>query len=232
VNTLGLPHRAAILVTLVAVLLGVAAAWRWTPLGQWLSVERIVDAGATLKAMPAAPLVVIGGYVIAGFLVVPLTPLLIATILVFGPFPGLVYALAGASLSALATYAVGHALGRDVLRRLAGARVNQVSRRLARRGVLTVALVRVMPIAPFTVVNVVAGASHIGMRDFFFGTLLGLVPGLTAITLFVHGVATAFANPSTGAILLLAGIVAAVAVVAIVIRRALRDRDAEGDRDA
>lgn len=38
-----------------------------------------------------------------------------------------------------------------------------------------------MPVAPYTVVNIVAGASHIRFTDFLLGTLLGMVPGILAI---------------------------------------------------
>ena len=36
---------------------------------------------------------------------------------------------------------------------------------------------RIVPVAPFTVVNLVAGASHISFRDFALGTLLGMLAG-------------------------------------------------------
>ena len=35
-----------------------------------------------------------------------------------------------------------------------------------------------LPIAPFSIVNVVAGASHIRWSDFLLGTVIGLLPGI------------------------------------------------------
>ena len=81
---------------------------------------------------------------------------------------------AGALLSGFVTYSIGRHLGRDTVRRLAGARLNQISRKLAERGLLAVVLVRMVPVAPYSVVNMVAGASHIRLRDFMLGTLLAV----------------------------------------------------------
>jgi uncharacterized membrane protein YdjX (TVP38/TMEM64 family) len=46
---------------------------------------------------------------------------------------------------------------------------------------LTMITVRIVPVAPFTVINIVAGASHIKFRDYFWGTLLGMFPGILAL---------------------------------------------------
>jgi phospholipase D1/2 len=45
-----------------------------------------------------------------------------------------------------------------------------------------VTLVRLMPVAPFTLVNLVAGAIRIPLLDYMVGTALGLAPGLVLMT--------------------------------------------------
>ena len=66
-----------------------------------------------------------------------------------------------------------------------------------------------VPIAPFTVVNLVAGASGISMFDFFVGTLLGMLPGLILISAVGHQIALILTAPTAGGIALpLAGAVA------------------------
>ena len=47
------------------------------------------------------------------------------------------------------------------------------------------AVVRNLPVAPFTIVNMVAGASHIKLGDFLLGTALGMAPGIVAIMVFI-----------------------------------------------
>ena len=97
---------------------------------------------------------------------------------------------------------MGHWLGRDVVTKLAGEKVNRLSRKLARRGWLAVALVRVVPIAPYTIVNMVAGASHISARSFLIGTAIGMCPGILAIMIFGEGLERVLRNPQWGTVAL------------------------------
>jgi uncharacterized membrane protein YdjX (TVP38/TMEM64 family) len=205
--------------TLIA-LAALALAWRYTPLREYVDLDTLVSLGERARAMPAAPMVVLGTYAIGTLAMVPLTLLIAVTTIVFGPIAGLAYSYAGAMLASACGYALGRVLGRDTVRRLAGARVNRLSRELARRGVLAVALVRVVPVAPFTIVNVVAGASHIGWRDFLIGSLIGFTPGIVLATLFVDRAVEAARRPGPGTWALLA----AVAIVALGMIAWLRKR--------
>ena len=87
-------------------------------------------------------------------------------------------------------------LGREVLQRLGGARVNQISRQLAKNGMLSVIAVRMVPIAPFAVVNMIAGATHLRLRDLLLGTAIGMTPGTLGMTLFAGQIVEALKNPS------------------------------------
>ena len=48
---------------------------------------------------------------------------------------------------------------------------------------MAVAAIRLVPIAPFTLVNLAAGASEIRAIDFMIGTVLGLAPGMIVLSL-------------------------------------------------
>jgi phospholipase D1/2 len=202
-------HRRMVLaISTLMVLLALAAAWRWTPMRELLSLEAMSDYLTQLRTYSASPLIAVGAFVVGGFIMVPVTLLAVATIVAFGALQGFVYAFVGSVLSAIATYAVGRHLGRDTVRRFAGPRLNRLSRRLAQRGVLAVALIRMLPVAPYTVVNLVAGASHIGLRDFVFGTMIGMAPGLAAIAFFVDRVGATVQQPGVGTVATLAAVVA------------------------
>ena len=73
------------------------------------------------------------------------------------------------------------------------------------------AIVRVVPVAPFTMVNLVAGASHIKFRDFVLGSLFGLLPGIFAITVLENRLEEVIQEPGAGSI----GIFVAVALVVL-----------------
>lgn len=208
----------------LAVVLALAAAWRWSALGEWLDLDTLVAVAETLQRTPAGPLIVLAAYVLGGLLVMPVTLLVAGTVLVFGPWLGVAYASGGSLLSAAATYGLGRWLGRGTVRRLAGAGLNRLSRRLKDRGLLTVIAVRLVPVAPFTVVNMVAGAAHIGVRDFLLGTLLGMAPGVIATAVFIDRVAAAIREPGTGSFAILAGVLAVVVAGAVALRRWLQRR--------
>ncbi|HTH44889.1 MAG TPA: VTT domain-containing protein, partial [Oxalicibacterium sp.] len=138
-----------------------ALAWRFTPLGKWINLGSLIAVAQSIDDMPFTPLIVIAFYTLAG-LIIPITLLIAVTGIVFGPLYGALYAIVGSVATAVFTYLLGRWIGRDTVRRYLGARVNRLSRRIAKRGILAMAIIRILPIAPFTVVNVIAGASHIG----------------------------------------------------------------------
>jgi len=203
--------RRLIALGMLALLLGgLALAWRATPLGDAVNLASLVGAARALEAMPFTPLVAVAAFALAGVLMVPVTLLIAVTGIVFGPVHGALYAIAGSTLSAALSYALGWWAGRDLVRNLLGARINRLSKRIARRGILAVMVIRVLPVAPFVVINVVAGASHIRLRDFLIGTVLGMAPGIVLTVTFVHHLAEAVRRPSPGAI-------AVVALVALLL---------------
>jgi len=214
-------HRQRRFILLLLGLVGLAAAWRWTPLGRWIDWETLVAAGALVRDHGAAPFIVLSAYVVGSLIVFPVTVMIVLTAFTFGPAIGFLYSLCGCLLAAAATYGLGRALGRDMVSRLSGFRVNRLSRRLARHGVITVATVRMIPVAPFTVVNLVAGASHIRLRDFLLGTVLGMAPGIAAVTLFEHQLEAVIRKPGLENFVLLAVLAAAIIGALFVLRAKL-----------
>lgn len=211
------------------ILLGLAAAWRWTPLGQWLDMDLLVQTATQLRDSPAAPIYVLGGYLLAGLLVMPITVLIAATVLTFGTGLGLAYALAGSLLSALFLYGLGRKLGRAAVRRLAGPRLNRLSQRLAKRGLLAIIFVRVVPVAPFTVVNLVAGASHIRFAHYLWGTVIGMFPGIFAVTAFIDRLYAIVKQPDWQTVGLFAAVAVLIIAVAVALRRWLVRRAQPGE---
>jgi phospholipase D1/2 len=121
-------------------------------------------------------------------------------------------------------------LSRQTVRGLAGRRLNDLSRRLGERGLFAIIFARVVPVGPFSVVNIVAGASHIRWRDFLLGTVIGLVPGVTVASIFVDRVTAAIREPSAGTFALLAAVGAALTALIFMLKRKLGAR-ADARRD-
>jgi phosphatidylserine/phosphatidylglycerophosphate/cardiolipin synthase-like enzyme/uncharacterized membrane protein YdjX (TVP38/TMEM64 family) len=197
-------------VALVAILLvGLAVAWHTTPLSALAEPESVRRSLAAFAQNPWAPVLVVLTFVAAGLVAFPVTMLIAATAAAFGPLSGLVYATAGVLASAVITYAIGARLGKEALRNVLGPRLNRIRRKIARRGVLAVATIRLVPLAPFTVVNLVAGASAIRPVDYVAGTVLGMFPGLIVLSVLGHQIVRILADPAPAEVGLLAAAVAA-----------------------
>ena len=212
---------------LLLLLLGLVAAWRWTPLAQEMDARMLREWMTFLhenSGAPVFPVVVVTAYLVGSLVLFPITLLIVATVVLAGPVLDVLYAFAGCLLGAMLTYGVGAWLGRDVVRHFAGSRVNRLSQRLAQQGVLAMVIVRVIPVAPFTIVNMVAGASHIAFRDFVVGTALGMGPGILVISLFARQLESVVCDPALNRVLLLVGFTLLIGVAAIWMHRWLAPR--------
>jgi phosphatidylserine/phosphatidylglycerophosphate/cardiolipin synthase-like enzyme/uncharacterized membrane protein YdjX (TVP38/TMEM64 family) len=175
---------------------GLAGMWRWTALGDWFSVQNILIEADQMKETPLMPLLVYAFYLVGGLVFFPVMVMIVVTAIVFEPLKGFWYSLSGCLLSASFTYFLGRTLGRNLIRRLSGSRANQVSQRLGRNGLTALLALRVVPVAPFTAVNLVAGASHIKFGSYFVTTFLGMFPGIFAITILGQGIEKIIRNPT------------------------------------
>jgi uncharacterized membrane protein YdjX (TVP38/TMEM64 family) len=208
----------------VVLLLGLAAAWRWTPLGDLLSPEQIGRYLQSIASVEARALVAIGGFILASLLMVPVTLLAVIGGVVFEGWQAFLYVLAGAMGASAIGFFGGKLLGHGAIERLSGSRVEHLSKRLAQRGTVAVAILRLVPIAPFAVFNLVAGSSHLGARQFLLGTLLGMAPTLGGITLFSNSLWEALTAPSLANVAIALGIGGLLVVFAWLAKRWLRSR--------
>lgn len=202
------------------VLLAFAAAWKWTALQAFVARDGLLSWVEPLRGGLDAWLAWMFVYLVASFAMVPVTALITACGLLLGPWWGFLTAFSGALAAAIAGYGAGRLLPREAVRRLAGRRLNRMSRTFARGGIAAVAAVRLAPMAPFTTVNLVAGASRLGAREFALGTALGMAPGILVLTLFADRALAAVREPGLATLASLA----AVTVAGILALRGLRQR--------
>ena len=197
----------------VALFLALTLVWYVTPLSEYADLDATRKTFAAFAESWYAAPAVVGIFVVAGLLSFPVTVLIAATAAGFGPALGLLYASIGALASAFVTYAIGSFVGRGTLRQVLGPRLDKVRKRIAKRGVIAVAAIRLVPIAPFTLVNLAAGASEIRAVDFMLGTILGLAPGMIVLSLLGEQIFRVLAAPTlTSMTFLILAIAAWIAV--------------------
>lgn len=212
----------AIAATLV---LSLVALWKNTEIGRSLDVDTVTAWIESVRRSPLAPVYVALGFMVASIVLFPITILIIASAAVFPPFQALAYILLGVLCSSAANYYIGRMVGRDLIRRFPGGRLNSLSRRLAKSGLWAVIAVRNIPVAPYAVVNTVAGAARIKVRDFLAGTVLGMLPGIAAVTFFTDRMAEALLHPESANVALALGLGVALFAGLYFFRRRLRRKD-------
>ena len=130
-------------------------------------------------ALPAAVVC----FAALAFLGVPQFVLIAAAAAAFGPWPGAAYSWVGTMVSALIGFWLGRTWGGRLLPAKGQGAVGRFMTLVARNGFLASLVIRLVPFAPFVVVNMAAGVTAIGLGDFAVGTAIGIVPkiALTAL---------------------------------------------------
>ncbi|WP_022850470.1 VTT domain-containing protein [Limisalsivibrio acetivorans] len=169
--------------------------WKFSPLAEITDKETLTTALSSIENNVYAPWIMIASYVVLGFFVAPVTLLIGVTAAVFSPVTAFFVSLAGTTLSSAALYGVGRAIGGEALINLLGKRGEKFRKTMENRGILTVAILRIVPVAPFTVINAVAGAFRIGFKDFVIGTFIGISPGIFAITVLTESIKRSLIQP-------------------------------------
>jgi uncharacterized membrane protein YdjX (TVP38/TMEM64 family) len=140
-------------------------------------------------------------------------------VVAFGPWLGFLYAIAGIELAAWTTFVAGTRMRRDTVRRIAGTRLNGVVQVLRRRGLIAMTALRLVPLAPFAVEGLVAGAVGVKLWEFMLGTALGMLPGTLAATVFGDQMQAALEDPSQTNYWLIGAVVALVVAATLLVRR-------------
>jgi uncharacterized membrane protein YdjX (TVP38/TMEM64 family) len=155
--------------------------FRATDLREWITPERIE--GFVRESGPWGPLVFILVYALGICLFLPATLFTGIGAVLFGTLQGFVYNEIGALLGASAAFFIGRYLGRDFAASLIGDRLRKYDDRIAANGFATTLYLRLI-FFPFTPLNFGMGLTRVTFREYFFGTLFGIIVGGFVLTFF------------------------------------------------
>jgi len=197
---------------LVLAIVALMALWRFTPLREVASAEAAIAWAKAFGEQPWAPVALMAAYTPACLVLFPRPLITLAAVIAFGPWLGFAYSLTGICVSSGVTWTMGRHMRRDTVRRLAGPKLDRMIEVLKKRGLLAMTLLRLVPLAPFAVESIVAGAIRMKLWHVVAGTAIGLLPGTLTTTVFGDAIETAVTGTGEvnwwivgGALALLAG---------------------------
>lgn len=177
-------------------------------------LNEVIDIVRQWRTAPWMFAAIMVTYASALLVMFPLSLLVVVTGLLFGPVWGLAYATLGTLTSSVVSYWAGRWLGRDALMRYGGRHLRGLSGYLSKRGIRTMTVINLLPLAPFTLTNMLAGAFHLKFRDYMIGSTLGIVPGLAAVILLGSQLGALFTAASAKELILAgAGLAAGIGLL-------------------
>lgn len=203
-----------------------ALVWRFTPLADIITTERVV---AWVKAFSGAwwaPFALAAAYTPASIVMFPRPLLTFAAVIAFGPWEGMAVALGGVMVNALVGYCVGRTLDEKTVKRLGGPKLQRVGKMLRKEGLVAVATVGLLPVAPFIVEMLAFGALRLKLRHVLPGVALAMAPGILGATLLGHQIAAALAKDRTLNVWIVVAVVVAMVALALYTRRWWRKLEA------
>src|SRR6266853_3300553 len=128
---------------------------------------------------PLAPIAFVAIYILACVLFLPGSILTIGAGVIFGVVRGSIYVSIAATLGATAAFLVGRYFARDwIAKKLEGnAKFKAIDEAVGREGWKIVLLTRLSPVFPFNLLNYAYGLTRVRLRDYFFASWIGMIPG-------------------------------------------------------
>jgi uncharacterized membrane protein YdjX (TVP38/TMEM64 family) len=160
---------------IIAVLVG-GSIWLLLEHSQWFTDPALVKT-QVIQWGSWGPLVYMLLYAVGPSFLVPGAVMTIAGGLAFGTAWGSVYSLIGGDIGAMIAFAAGRFLGKSFVERIVGERFQSMLQRIAKHGFQIILYLRFVPVIPYNALNLLAGASPITFNDYFWATMIGMIPG-------------------------------------------------------
>ncbi|MDA1187316.1 MAG: FAD-dependent oxidoreductase [Proteobacteria bacterium] len=211
------PRRWARWLVVLLALLGLWLAYWYWDLGQWLTLEQLKASRDTLISLYAdqpvkTALTFFGVYVLAAALSFPGASILtLAAGAMFGWAMGLLLVSFASSLGALLAFWVSRYLLRDVIEKRFGKLLQPINEGLAKDGTFYLLTLRLVPLFPFWLINLLMGLTKLGARRFYIVSQIGMLVG-TAV--YVNA-GTQLAAIDTAADVLSPGLIASLVLLGV-----------------
>lgn len=180
---------------IAAVVFALTALWKFTPLSAYLEGNHIMSWAREAGRAWWVPILTVLAFTPASYVMFPRPLITLFAVIAYGPVWGFVIAMTGIQVAAWSSYVAGTRLDPATVRRMAGAKLDKILQVLRRRGLLAMTALRLVPLAPFAVEGVVAGAMRMRLWEFLLGTAIGILPGTLTSTVFSNQISTWLDDP-------------------------------------
>lgn len=187
------------------------------------TVEQWLGAASGPWALPAA----VAAFALLAFIGVPQFMLIAAAVVAFGPWTGFAYSWIGTMVSSLVGFYLGRFAGARALATISGESMQRFMGMVGRNGFLASLIVRLVPSAPFIVVNMAAGVTPMRVIQFAAGTAIGIVPKIALTAFAGNSIVQAMKGGSTKHIVWLVAVGALWIAIGWFARRWLISREAD-----
>jgi uncharacterized membrane protein YdjX (TVP38/TMEM64 family) len=205
---------------LVVILIGLALAWFFLPMKEWVHSLTTWVRGFGASGM----LIFAVAYFVAVVALAPAGLLSVAAGVLFGAW-GFPIVIAAATAGAVLAFLIGRYLAREKVKRAIRKRplLAAIDQAVQEEGWKIVVLLRLTPLVPFNIQNYVLGVTDVGLLPYALGTFFGIMPG-TALYVYLGAIGEAAARGESGGIVqtlfLGVGLITTIAVVVVIGRKA------------
>ena len=170
---------------LFTVLIGCFLAVRFTPLSDVVRKDVLLAFFSSLKDEWWGPVFFILIYAIGCVFALPGSVLTLIGGAIFGTFYGTLYNVLASNLGASLAFLMARFLGRDFVASLMkGGKLAQLDESIEKNGFATIFRLRLIPVVPFNGLNFGSGFSRVKYRDYFLGSMIGMLPATFIYTYF------------------------------------------------
>ena len=194
------------------IIIGLVLAYFLSPLGDYLSVDKITKVTEDISDSPLVALIFLGIFFVGGMILVPIPLMAFAVSLVFNIWVSILIVIPGFFLASIGGYYVGRIIDTDSLSSKLQNSIDKIKDKIDSKGAWAVMALRLAPTPPFTITSMISGALKIPFLNYAGGTVLGIAPlGISAV-FFGKGAIkmmqepSALAASSIGAAIILYGV--------------------------
>ena len=113
---------------------------------------------------------------------IPAGALAVVSGITFGTFFGTLLTCIGVTLSGVVAFYISRYFGHDYIKKILKGKLDIIDAKLKNKGMMYIAILRMIPVFPFDAVSYVSGIADIKIIDFTAGTFIGSIPGAFVYT--------------------------------------------------